>query len=204
MSNAVSTIDRTTRPGSLRVSDAEREQVAGRIRDAATVGMLTLAEANQCQAAAYAAQIRAGTVMTAKAQLSGRPRKFVRATHVAVAAGWLGLVVAMLTLGTSAATASYPMFALACYTMMERIGGAVIPFFAVVTLLTGIVLSVATPWQLLQYWWIVVKLVLARAVIVTFLWAATTISVDKPWVKIKRRQHSAVHQREPAGVIGQY
>ena len=86
--------------------------------------------------------------MTAKAQLSGRPRKFVRATHITVSAGWLGLVVAMLTLGISAATASHPAFVLACYAMMERIGGAVIPFFAVATLLTGIVLSVATPWQL--------------------------------------------------------
>lgn len=184
--------------------------------------------------------------MTAKAQLSGRPRKFVRATHITVSAGWLGLVVAMLTLGISAATASHPAFVLACYAMMERIGGAVIPFFAVATLLTGIVLSVATPWQLFQYWWIVVKLVLAMAVIVTsvaltgnwvqravvhaaeasrvgvnagspawlviagsavhllFLWAATTISVDKPWGKIKRRQRSAMPQREPARVIGQY
>ncbi|MDQ4009956.1 MAG: DUF1707 domain-containing protein [Actinomycetota bacterium] len=53
------TIDRTTRPGSLRVSDAEREQVAARVRDAATVGMLTLAEADERQTAAYAAQIRA-------------------------------------------------------------------------------------------------------------------------------------------------
>lgn len=183
---------------------------------------------------------------TVKTQLSGRPRKFVRATHVAVSAGWLGLVVAMLTLGISAATASHPTFVLACYAMMERIGGAVIPFFAVATLLTGIVLSVATPWQLFQYWWIVVKLVLAVAVIVTsvtltgdwvqravaqaadvsragvkagwpawlvvagsavhllFLWAATTISVDKPWGRIKRRQRSAVPQREPAGVIGQH
>lgn len=88
--------------------------------------------------------------MTVKAQLSGRPRKFVRVTHVAVSAGWLGLVVAMLTLGISAATASHPTFVLACYAMMERIGGAVIPFFAVATLLTGIVLSVATPWQLFR------------------------------------------------------
>lgn len=115
--------------------------------------------------------------MTVKAQLPGRPRKFVRATHVAVSAGWLGLVVAMLTLGISAATASHPTFVLACYAMMERIGGAVIPFFAVATLLTGIVLSVATPWQLFQYWWIVVKLVLAVAVI------ATSVTLTGDWVQ---------------------
>lgn len=55
-------LDRTTRPGSLRVSDAEREQVAARVRDAAAVGMLTLAEADERQAAAYAARIRADLV----------------------------------------------------------------------------------------------------------------------------------------------
>lgn len=43
----------------LRVSDAEREQVASRIRDAAEAGMLTLAEADERQAAAYAAKVRA-------------------------------------------------------------------------------------------------------------------------------------------------
>ncbi|MGH3673684.1 MAG: DUF1707 SHOCT-like domain-containing protein, partial [Pseudonocardiaceae bacterium] len=46
-------------PSSLRVSDAEREQVATRIRDAAERGMLTLTEADERQAAAYAAKIRA-------------------------------------------------------------------------------------------------------------------------------------------------
>ncbi|MDQ4009957.1 MAG: hypothetical protein M3228_04510 [Actinomycetota bacterium] len=170
--------------------------------------------------------------------MSGRLRKFVRATHVTVSAGWLGLVVAMLILGISAATTPNSTFVLACYAMMERIGGVVIPFFAVATLLSGIVLSVATPWRLLQHWWIVVKLVLAVAVIVTavaltgdwlqqavaqaagssrvaegsnagmpawlvvagsgvhllFLWAATTISVDKPWGKIKRDRRTAAER----------
>ncbi|MGH3900391.1 MAG: DUF1707 domain-containing protein [Pseudonocardiaceae bacterium] len=55
----MSTLDRTTRPGSLRVSDAEREQAAAHVRDAAAVGMLTLAEADERLAAAYAARIRA-------------------------------------------------------------------------------------------------------------------------------------------------
>jgi uncharacterized membrane protein len=50
---------------------------------------------------------------------------------------------------------------------MGRFGTAVIPPFAVTTLLTGVVLSVATPWGLLHHCWVVVKLVLAVAVIVT-------------------------------------
>ncbi|MDQ3763890.1 MAG: DUF1707 domain-containing protein [Actinomycetota bacterium] len=51
--------DPDSRLGSLRVSDAEREQVAARIRKAAELGMLTLAEADERQAAAYAARVRA-------------------------------------------------------------------------------------------------------------------------------------------------
>jgi hypothetical protein len=137
-------------------------------------------------------------------QLSGRPRKFVRATHIGFSAGWLGLVVAMLTLGITAATAADPPLVVTCYAMMDRI-----------------VLSVVTPWWLLHHWWVIVKLVVALAVILTgvaltggwlqqaatqasaahaghgstmawllvaasvfhllFLWAASTISVDKPW-----------------------
>src|SRR5579884_2356585 len=44
--------------GKLRVSDAERERVAARLRDAAAEGRLTLAEADERQALAYAARIR--------------------------------------------------------------------------------------------------------------------------------------------------
>jgi hypothetical protein len=55
----VPSLDPTTHPGSLRLSDAEREQAATRIRDAAELGMLTLAEADERQAAAYAAKVRA-------------------------------------------------------------------------------------------------------------------------------------------------
>ena len=44
--------------GALRVSDAERESVAARLRDAAAEGRLTLAEADERQALAYAARTR--------------------------------------------------------------------------------------------------------------------------------------------------
>lgn len=42
----------------VRVSDTEREAVATRLRDAATDGRLTLTEADERQAQAYAAQFR--------------------------------------------------------------------------------------------------------------------------------------------------
>lgn len=100
-------------------------------------------------------------------QLSGRPRRLLRAAHVAVSGGWLGLVVAMLVLGAGAAAGGDASLAGLTYTLMDRIGSAVIPPLAVATLLTGLVLSVTTPWGLLRHWWVVVKVVLGLAVIVT-------------------------------------
>ncbi|HLU59387.1 MAG TPA: DUF1707 domain-containing protein [Pseudonocardia sp.] len=46
------------RPTGIRASDAEREAVAARLRDAASAGLLTIAEADERQAAAYAAVTR--------------------------------------------------------------------------------------------------------------------------------------------------
>jgi hypothetical protein len=118
-------------------------------------------------------------------QLSGRLRNYVRATHIAFSAGWLGLVVAILTLEITAATASDSAFSVACYTMMGRIDTPVIPLFAVATLVTGIALSVATPWRLLHHWWIVVKLVLSLAVIVT------AVALTGEWLQQAAAQASA-------------
>ncbi len=104
------TIDRTTRPGSLRVSDAEREQAAARIRDAVAVGMLTLAEADERQAAAHAAQIRADLAeltddlpaAAAEPDLSVRLEPQVRrrlAVHVAVVVVLTAVLVVRWVLG---------------------------------------------------------------------------------------------------------
>ena len=107
------TIDRTTHPGSLRVSDAEREQVAARVRDAATVGMLTLAEADERQAAAYAAQLRADLASLtddlpaapAEPDLSVPLEPRVRrrlAVHVAVVVVLAAVLIVRWTLGPAA------------------------------------------------------------------------------------------------------
>ncbi len=100
-------------------------------------------------------------------RLPARVRTFVRAAHVTAAAGWLGLVVAMVVLAVSAATTGEATLVAAAYGFMARIGGAIIPGFAIATLLTGVVLSVATPWGLIRHYWVVVKIVLTIVVIVT-------------------------------------
>lgn len=100
-------------------------------------------------------------------RLVGRPRAFLRASHVIVSGAWLGLVIAMLVLGLDAATARDATLMVATYALMDRLGTAVIPVFAVSTILTGVALSTVTPWGLAQHYWVLVKLGLAIAVIVT-------------------------------------
>lgn len=100
-------------------------------------------------------------------RLAGRPRRLLRAAHVAVAGAWLGLVVAMLTLGATAQTTAATGQVAGTYRLMARLGGAVIPPMAVATLATGLALSLLTPWGLVRHWWVVVKGVLGLAVIVT-------------------------------------
>lgn len=98
--------------------------------------------------------------------LTGRARRSLRAAHVVLSGGWLGLVVAVLTLGVSALLATDPAFALACHEMSARLAPA-IPVCAVGSILTGVALSVATPWGLFRHRWIAVKIVSAFAAITT-------------------------------------
>ena len=101
-------------------------------------------------------------------RLPARWRTVVRAVHVLASVGWLGLVIVMLVLSLAAVTAGDGKIPDFLYQLMEQIGSPVIPIFALTTLVTGLALSIATPWGLIRRWWIVVK------------------SVDKPWGKIKR------------------
>lgn len=119
---------------------------------------------------------RAPTPARPSRRLTGRPRRLLRAGHVVVAGGWFGLVVAMLVLGVTARTAASVELAASAYRLMARIGGAVIPPMAVATMLSGVVLSLVTPWGLVRHWWIVAKAVLGLVVIVT------AVSLTDSWI----------------------
>jgi hypothetical protein len=108
----------------------------------------------------------AGTVRKAW-RLSPDLRKIVLATHVLVAVGWFGVVVAKLVLEITAATTRDQEIPRAAYLFMEVFDRAIFPPAALGTLLTGITLSVGSAWGLFKHYWIVAKLVLTVAVIVT-------------------------------------
>lgn len=82
----------------------------------------------------------------------------------------------MLTLGVTARTSADVDLAQGTYRLMARLGGAVIPPLAVASLASGVALSLLTSWGLVRHWWIVVKSVLALAVI------GTAVSLTGPWI----------------------
>lgn len=103
---------------------------------------------------------------TAKAKARGnlrmppRVRKFVLTVHVAVSVGWLGLEIGQLILATVGLAADSPELIRATRIVMEILGIEVVAVAAWSSLITGLLLSLATKWGLLKHYWILTKLVI--------------------------------------------
>ncbi|MGP3927946.1 hypothetical protein [Streptomyces sp. 8N616] len=109
-------------------------------------------------------QIRAGRAGSAargggpRWRLRPRARKFVLTCHVTVAVGWLGAEVAQFILGLVGLFTGNPELVRATRLVMELLGIELIAVLAWSSLLTGLLLALATPWGLLKHYWIAAKL----------------------------------------------
>jgi hypothetical protein len=82
-------------------------------------------------------------------------RKALLAVHVATTVSVLGADLALLTLGISGLLGSEPQ---AIYPAAHLVGARLLAPLAVGSLGTGLLLGVLTPWGLLRYWWVAIKL----------------------------------------------
>jgi hypothetical protein len=87
-------------------------------------------------------------------------RKFALTVHLAVSVGWIGAVAAYLALGVAAATGRDAQTVRAAWIAMELTGWFVIVPLAFAALLTGLVMSLGTPWGLFRHYWVLITLVL--------------------------------------------
>lgn len=87
-------------------------------------------------------------------------RKFVLTTHLTASVGWIGAVVAYLALGVSAVTTQEAQTVRAAWIAMEVTGWYAIVPLALAALLTGIFMSLGTPWGLFRHYWVLISLVL--------------------------------------------
>jgi hypothetical protein len=79
-------------------------------------------------------------------------RKFVLTVHLTSSLGWIGAVIAYLALGVSAVTSRDAQTVRAAWIAMELTGWSVIVPLALAALLSGLVMSLGTPWGLFRHY----------------------------------------------------
>lgn len=94
----------------------------------------------------------------------GRPaRRAVLVVHVTTSASWLGLTLGLLTLGTTAATTGSAVTVEASVRAMQLFADWLLLPVALLTLLSGLVLSLGTAWGLARHRWVYTKFWLTLA-----------------------------------------
>jgi hypothetical protein len=87
-------------------------------------------------------------------------RKFSLTLHITSSVGWLGTVIAYLALAFAAATSKDIQTVRGAWIAMELTGWYVIVPLAIGSLLTGLIMSLGTPWGLFKHYWVLFKLIL--------------------------------------------
>ena len=87
-------------------------------------------------------------------------RKLALTAHVTASVGWLGAIAAFLALAVAALLSDDLAIVRASAVGMQVTTWAVIVPLAITSLLTGLIVSLGTPWGLFRHYWVLVKLVL--------------------------------------------
>jgi hypothetical protein len=87
-------------------------------------------------------------------------RKLALTAHLTFSVGWIGSVIAYLALVIAAMTKQDAQTLRVAWMAMALIGEYVIVPLALASLLTGLVMSLGTPWGLFRHYWVLLSLVL--------------------------------------------
>ncbi len=139
--------------------------------DGSTDGSARGADAGEPQAPAPAD--RAGRL-----RLPRHARKIWLIAHVAVSVGWLGLTLGILTLGLTGKFSGDAPTARAAYLAMRVFADWLLIPVSLLSLVTGVVLALGTPWGLLRYRWVVIKFWLTLAATLASIFALRTFIHD--------------------------
>jgi hypothetical protein len=85
-------------------------------------------------------------------------RRLVLTTHVTSSVGWIGAVIVFLALAAVGLTSQHEPTVRGAYLVMAPAAWFVLVPLAHASLLSGIAISLGTPWGLLRYHWVVAKL----------------------------------------------
>ncbi|TLS41468.1 DUF2269 domain-containing protein [Streptomyces montanus] len=96
-------------------------------------------------------------------KLSRPARRASLVVHVAASASWLGLTLGLLSLGITATTTGSAVTLEASVRVMKLFADWLLLPLAFLTLLSGMVLSLGTPWGLARHRWVYTKFWLTLA-----------------------------------------
>ncbi|MCU1457820.1 MAG: hypothetical protein JWL73_1912 [Actinomycetia bacterium] len=99
-------------------------------------------------------------------RLRGRWHKVALLTHILASVGWFGIAAVVAFLAIGAGATGDADLRHAGYRVLETLPWLSIPVGAA-AVLTGAVLSLGTAWGFVRHWWVVAKIAIATAVIVT-------------------------------------
>ena len=116
-------------------------------------------------------------------------RKLTLTVHLTASVGWIGAVVAYLALGLSAATSQDAQTVRAAWIGMDLTGWYAIVPLALVALLTGLIMSLGTPWGLFRHYWVLITLGLTLLCVVVLLAHMPTVSATATMVRTADGAH---------------
>jgi hypothetical protein len=99
-------------------------------------------------------------------RLRRRAHKAALTAHILTSVGWFGIAIVMACCGIAATSTGDGTLTTALYRAMEASPWLSIPF-GLVAAATGAVLSLGTKYGFIRYWWVVAKIAITIAVIVT-------------------------------------
>jgi hypothetical protein len=84
-------------------------------------------------------------------------RKFVLTAHVSVSVGWIGALAGFVALAITGLISQDALTVRSAYLAMDTINRFVIVPAALLSLATGIVQTLGTPWGLIRHYWVLFK-----------------------------------------------
>jgi uncharacterized membrane protein len=94
-------------------------------------------------------------------RLAPAARKTVLVLHIISGIGWMGVDIAVFVLLMTARTTDDAALVASAFNAIRMIVPVVVPPLSLGILVTGLLLGLGTPWGLVRYWWVVVKLILS-------------------------------------------
>jgi hypothetical protein len=104
-------------------------------------------------------------------------RRAALALHIITSVGWIGAAAGYLVLGALAAMSEEPLTIRAAWIGMEVIGWRVVVPLGCLALLTGLVMSLGTPWGLVQHYWVLFAFVLTVLALTVLILHMPTVTV---------------------------